>query len=71
MTPPGLITTPFTASSTAEEALRGIDLNGVHAIVTGASIRPRVARLDLADRSSVTGFVESWDGPLHASTGPP
>ncbi len=37
MTPPGLITTRFTASSTAEEVLRGIDLNGVHAIVTGAS----------------------------------
>jgi NAD(P)-dependent dehydrogenase (short-subunit alcohol dehydrogenase family) len=106
MTPPDLLTTPFTSSSTAEEVLRGIDLDGVHAIVTGASsglgvetaralaaagadvtlavrnteagravaeeiersgvsIRPRVARLDLADRGSVTGFVETWDGPLH------
>ena len=25
----------------------------------------RVARLDLADPASVTGFVEGWDGPLH------
>ncbi len=31
---------------------------------TGA-IRPRVARLDLADRNSVTRFVEDWGGPLH------
>jgi NAD(P)-dependent dehydrogenase (short-subunit alcohol dehydrogenase family) len=27
--------------------------------------RPSVGRLDLADRASITGFVESWDGPLH------
>lgn len=28
-------------------------------------IRPRVVRLDLADRSSVTRFVDAWRGPLH------
>ncbi|MER5431842.1 SDR family NAD(P)-dependent oxidoreductase [Streptomyces sp. NPDC002588] len=28
-------------------------------------IRPRVVRLDLADRTSVTRFVDAWDGPLH------
>ncbi|MEV7710039.1 SDR family NAD(P)-dependent oxidoreductase [Streptomyces sp. NPDC088270] len=101
-----LISTPFTASSTADEVLRGVDLAGVRAIVTGASsglgietarvlaaagaevtlavrnttagdavaetiekstegIRPRVVRLDLADRSSVTRFVDAWCGPLH------
>ncbi|MDT0434607.1 MULTISPECIES: SDR family NAD(P)-dependent oxidoreductase [Streptomyces] len=101
-----LITTPFTASSTADEVLRGIDLAGVRAIVTGASsglgtetaralaaagadvtlavrnttagdtvagtiarstggIRPRVVRLDLADRTSVTRFTDAWHGPLH------
>ncbi|MFJ1716657.1 MULTISPECIES: SDR family NAD(P)-dependent oxidoreductase [unclassified Streptomyces] len=101
-----LISTPFTASSTADEVLRGVDLAGVRAIVTGASsglgietarvlaaagaevtlavrnttagdavaetiekstegIRPRVVRLDLADRSSVTRFVDAWRGPLH------
>ncbi|MEU1294234.1 SDR family NAD(P)-dependent oxidoreductase [Streptomyces sp. NPDC005840] len=101
-----LITTPFTASSTADEVLRGIDLAGVRAIVTGASsglgtetaralaaagadvtlavrnttagdtvagtiarstggIRPRVVRLDLADRTSVTRFTDTWHGPLH------
>ncbi|MFD7292267.1 SDR family NAD(P)-dependent oxidoreductase [Streptomyces sp. NPDC059897] len=32
-----LITTPFTASSTADEVLRGVHLVGVRAIVTGAS----------------------------------
>ncbi|NEC33610.1 SDR family NAD(P)-dependent oxidoreductase [Streptomyces rubrogriseus] len=32
-----LVSTPFTASSTADEVLEGIDLTGVRAIVTGAS----------------------------------
>jgi NAD(P)-dependent dehydrogenase (short-subunit alcohol dehydrogenase family) len=100
------ISTPFTASSTADEVLQGVDLTGVRAIVTGASsgigvetaraltaagaevtlavrnttagnavaetierstgaIRPRVLRLDLADKVTVTRFVEAWDGPLH------
>ncbi|MFC9059110.1 SDR family NAD(P)-dependent oxidoreductase [Streptomyces sp. NPDC057074] len=101
-----LISTPFTASSTADEVLRGVDLAGVRTIVTGASsglgietaralaaagaevtlavrnttageavaeaierstegIRPRVVRLDLADRVSVKRFVDAWRGPLH------
>ncbi|MFJ9411376.1 SDR family NAD(P)-dependent oxidoreductase [Streptomyces sp. NPDC101393] len=100
-----LISTPFAASSTADEVLRGVDLAGIRAIVTGASsglgtetaralaaagaevtlavrntaagdalaetiekstegIRPRVVRLDLAERSSVTRFVDAWRGPL-------
>jgi NAD(P)-dependent dehydrogenase (short-subunit alcohol dehydrogenase family) len=37
MTTRELITTPFSASSTADEVLDGIDLSGVRAIVTGAS----------------------------------
>ncbi len=43
-----------------------VDLTGVCAIgtSTGAN-RPRVLRLDLADRHTVTGFVEAWAGPLH------
>jgi NAD(P)-dependent dehydrogenase (short-subunit alcohol dehydrogenase family) len=36
MTPP-LISTPFTAGSTAEDVVRGTSLRGVRAIVTGAS----------------------------------
>ncbi|MFD8573383.1 SDR family NAD(P)-dependent oxidoreductase [Streptomyces sp. NPDC059639] len=28
-------------------------------------IRPRVARLDLADRATVTSLVAAWSGPLH------
>lgn len=101
-----LISTPYTAASTAGEVVRGVDLTGVRAIVTGASSglgvetaralaaagaevtlavrdtaagdaaaetiagstgapRPRVARLDLADQSSVARFVDAWRGPLH------
>ena len=100
------ITTPFTATSTAEEVLAGIELTGVRAIVTGASsglgvetaralvtagaevtlaVRntsageavaetiagktggapPKVMRLDLADRGSITHFIDDWNGPLH------
>ncbi|MEO8828800.1 hypothetical protein [Lapillicoccus sp.] len=32
-----LISTPFTASSTADDVLGGVDLTGVRAIVTGAA----------------------------------
>ncbi len=96
-----LITTPFTSTSTAADVLRGVDLSGVRAIVTGASsgigaetaralagagaevtlaVRnitageavagtiagpAQVARLDLADRVSVTRFTDAWHGPLH------
>ncbi|WP_037569013.1 SDR family NAD(P)-dependent oxidoreductase [Phaeacidiphilus oryzae] len=103
-----LITTRFTAASTAEEVLRGVDLSGLRAIVTGASsglgaetarvlaragaevtlavrntaageavadaveksahggIRPRVERLDLAERDTIARFVEAWrELPLH------
>ncbi|MFJ9776739.1 SDR family NAD(P)-dependent oxidoreductase [Kitasatospora sp. NPDC101157] len=106
MTARELLSTPFTASSTAQEVVRGVDLTGVRAIVTGASsgigvetaraltaagaevtlavrntaagaavaatieastggIRPRVARVDLADRAAVAAFVDAWSGPLH------
>lgn len=37
MTPRSLITTPFTATSTAADVLAGVDLSGMRAIVTGAS----------------------------------
>ncbi|MBZ6230102.1 SDR family NAD(P)-dependent oxidoreductase [Streptomyces olivaceus] len=100
------VSTPFNASSTADEVVRGVDLTGVRAIVTGASsgigvetarvlagagaevtlavrdtsagdgvaeaiarstgrVRPRVVRLDLADRATVTHFTGAWGGPLH------
>ncbi|MEV0311070.1 SDR family NAD(P)-dependent oxidoreductase [Nonomuraea fuscirosea] len=101
-----LVTTPFTSASTAADVLRGVDLTGVRAVVTGASsgigaetaralacagaevtlavrnpaagdavaeriaasaggVRPRVARLDLADRAGVSRFAGAWSGPLH------
>jgi NAD(P)-dependent dehydrogenase (short-subunit alcohol dehydrogenase family) len=37
MASPELITTPFTAASTADDVLLGIDLGGVRAIITGGS----------------------------------
>ena len=106
MTARAPLSTSFTASSTAQEVVRGVDLTGVRAVVTGASsgigvetaralaaagaqvtlavrntaagdavaasienstagIRPRVMRLDLADRAAVAAFVDAWSGPLH------
>lgn len=103
---PAPVPTRFTASSTADEVLEGVDLTGLRAIVTGGSaglgketaraltaagaevtlavrntaagdaaagaihesaggVRPRVVRLDLADRSTVTRFTDTWSGPLH------
>ena len=100
-----LLTTPFGFHSTAREVIRGIDLSGRTAIVTGGAAgigietaraladagarvllavrRPdaaasvvdalrhstgnrtiSVARLDLADLSSVSAFARAWDGPL-------
>ncbi|MFE6664639.1 SDR family NAD(P)-dependent oxidoreductase [Streptomyces sp. NPDC057697] len=100
------LSTSFTASSTADEVARGVDLTGIRAIVTGASsgigietaraltaagaqvtlavrntaagdavagsienstgaVRPRVVRLDLTDRATITSLVAAWSGPLH------
>lgn len=56
-----LISTPFTASSTAEEVLRGIDLAGIRAIVTGGSsgIGTETARALTAAGAEVTLAVRS------------
>ena len=101
-----LISTPFTADSTAADVVAGLDLSGLRAVVTGGSsgigvetaralasvgaevtlaVRDtdagiatartvtdstesnavHVRRLDLADQTSIAGFVSSWDGALH------
>ena len=106
MTGRELISTRFTAASTADDVLQSVDLGGLRTIVTGATsgigletarsltaagaevtlavrdtragedvadaierstgaVRPRVLRLDLADKHSVTRFVDGWRGLLH------
>lgn len=61
MTTRKLITTPFSASSTASEVLEGIDLSGVRAIVTGASsgIGAETARALAASGAEVTLAVRN------------
>ncbi|MEA5364144.1 SDR family NAD(P)-dependent oxidoreductase [Amycolatopsis sp., V23-08] len=61
MTARELITTPFSASSTADEVLEGVDLSGVRAIVTGASsgIGAETARALAAAGADVTLAVRS------------
>jgi NAD(P)-dependent dehydrogenase (short-subunit alcohol dehydrogenase family) len=61
MTPTEPICTPFTASSTAEEVLHGIDLVGVRVIVTGASsgIGVETARVLVAAGAEVTLAVRN------------
>jgi NAD(P)-dependent dehydrogenase (short-subunit alcohol dehydrogenase family) len=63
MTSPDLITTSFTATSTADDVLRGIDLAGVRAIVTGGSsgIGVETARALAAAGAEVTLAVRNTD----------
>lgn len=56
-----LITTPYTAASTATEVLAGVDLSGVRAIVTGASsgLGAETARVLAAAGAEVTYAVRN------------
>ncbi|MGK3207954.1 SDR family NAD(P)-dependent oxidoreductase [Amycolatopsis sp. MEPSY49] len=56
-----MITTPFTAASTATEVLAGVDLSGVRAIVTGASsgLGAETARVLAAAGAEVTFAVRN------------
>jgi NAD(P)-dependent dehydrogenase (short-subunit alcohol dehydrogenase family) len=73
-----LITTPFTASSTADDVLAGVDLTGLRAVVTGASsghgletaraLTAAGAEVTLAVRNAVAGRVvaDRMDPPTGA-----
>jgi len=58
-----LITTPFTAASTAEDVARGIDLAGLRAVVTGASsgIGAETARVLVSAGAEVTLAVRNTE----------
>ena len=59
------ISTPFTASSTADEVLQGVDLTGVRAIVTGGSSgiwgSPRRCSASLSDSGGGHGVTGMRD----------
>lgn len=59
--PPSLIATPFSAHSTADDVLAGIDLRGVRAVVTGASsgLGAETARALAAAGAAVTLAVRN------------
>jgi NAD(P)-dependent dehydrogenase (short-subunit alcohol dehydrogenase family) len=69
MTQPALITTPFTAHSTAAEVVDGIDLTGRRAIVTGAAsgIGVETARALAGAGAEVTLAVRGVEAGEHAA----
>jgi NAD(P)-dependent dehydrogenase (short-subunit alcohol dehydrogenase family) len=77
MTSPNLITTRFTAASTADEVAHGVDLAGVRAIVTGATsgIGAETARVLASAGAEVTLAVRNTNagdavaGDIERSTG--
>jgi NAD(P)-dependent dehydrogenase (short-subunit alcohol dehydrogenase family) len=79
MTSRALITTPFDADSTADDVVRGLDLGGVRAIVTGASsgLGVETARVLTAAGAELTLAVRNTDAgntvaeEIRRSTGAP
>jgi NAD(P)-dependent dehydrogenase (short-subunit alcohol dehydrogenase family) len=73
MTTSELITTPFSASSTASEVLDGVDLSGVRAVVTGASsgIGAETARVLAAAGAEVTLAVRDTAAGESVAAGVP
>jgi NAD(P)-dependent dehydrogenase (short-subunit alcohol dehydrogenase family) len=79
MTARNLITTPYSATSTTDDVLRGVDLAGVHAVVTGASsglgvetvraLTAAGAEVTMAVRNEVAGQAVAAE--IGASTGQP
>jgi len=72
MVPVPLITTRFDATSTGDDVVRGVDLHGRQAVVTGGSsgLGAETARVLAAAGAAVTRAVRDRRGRSNHSLGP-